>query len=86
MSKKKSRDDLEVLEIDVIEELTAVIGDACDDGGMRLQEIQPPSNVLAAAACAAAQVLIGFERGYRMSVDAVATTKKISLREELDRR
>ena len=65
--------ELEQLEDDVTEAIAAAIGDLCDsawiDGEMTgpLITIQPPETVIRHAARAAAQVLLAFERGYRMS-------------------
>ena len=58
--------ELNALEDDIIDELEAVIGDLTDDKDFRVCEIQPPSSVVRHAAQAAAQVLMAFERGYRM--------------------
>ena len=51
----------------MIEELAAIIGDVVD-GKERsmIKDIQPPESIIQAMAVAAAQVLIAFERGYRM--------------------
>jgi len=61
-------DELEKLEGDVQEELAAAIGDLVDeDEKSIIKDIQPPESVIQAMAVAATQVLMAFERGYRMS-------------------
>jgi len=62
-----NENDLEKLEEEVVEELAAVIGDyASDPEGSTVRDLQPPESIVRAMAQAAAQVLISFERGYRM--------------------
>ena len=64
----KRTEELEQLEDDVVEELTAIIGDAVDGKAISsIKDIQPPESIIQAMALAAAQVLMAFERGYRMS-------------------
>ena len=59
--------DLEELENQIREELAAIIGDFADDkSGSTIRDIQPTEAVIQAMATAAAQVLIAFERGYRL--------------------
>lgn len=60
-------DDLDDLEADLVESLEAVLGDHAEDETFRLSQIQPPTSIVRAAAAAAAQVFIAFERGYRMN-------------------
>jgi len=49
------------------EEMAAIIGDYADDErGSTIRDLQPPESIIQAMATAAAQVLIAFERGYRM--------------------
>lgn len=55
---------LNTLEDEITEALEAAIGDLAEDKDFRLNEIQPPTSIVRAAAVAAAQVLMGFERGY----------------------
>lgn len=59
--------EMEDLEAAILDELEAAIEDAAADPLRKLSEIQPPTTIVRAAAAAAAQVLIAFERGYRMS-------------------
>ena len=60
--------EIEELESLVVEELVAVIGDYANDRrGSTVRDIQPPESIIQAMAQAASQVLIAFERGYRMS-------------------
>jgi len=62
--------ELEQLELDIQEEIAAAIGDLGDgDEKSIIKETQPPESVIQAMAVAAAQVLMAFERGYRMSRD-----------------
>lgn len=65
--------EFEELESQIVEDLEAIIGDLGDDVDFRLSEIQPPTSIIHAAAVAAAQVLIAFERGYQMSGDDLPT-------------
>jgi hypothetical protein len=61
-------DELEKLELDITEEVAAAIGDLVDGHESSIiKETQPPESVIQAMAVAAAQVLMAFERGYRMS-------------------
>lgn len=64
----KTTEEFEQLEDDVIEELAAIIGDVVD-GKKRssIKDIQPPESIIQAMALAATQVLMAFERGYRMT-------------------
>lgn len=61
-----NEEELNKLESDIIDELEAVIGGLTVDTDFRVHEIQPPSSIVRHAAQAAAQVLMAFERGYRM--------------------
>ena len=64
----KRTEELEQLEDAVIEELAAVIGDVVEGKAISsIKDIQPPESIIQAMALAAAQVLMAFERGYRMS-------------------
>lgn len=57
----------EKLEDDIIEEVTAAIGDLCDgEETSIIKDVQPPESVIRAMARAAAAVLIAFEHGYRL--------------------
>jgi hypothetical protein len=58
--------ELETLEGEITEVIAATLGDLAEDTDFRLYEIQPPESVIQAAAVAAAQVFIAFERGYRI--------------------
>ena len=59
--------DLEELESDVQEELSAIIGDVVvGKERSTIKDLQPPESVIQAMAAAATQVLMAFERGYRM--------------------
>ena len=59
--------EFERLEGDVQEELAAIIGDVVEGKeSSAIKDLQPPESVIHAMAAAAAQVLIAFERGYRM--------------------
>lgn len=60
------RDDLEELEADVREAVLAALGDLAEQYDLALHRIQPPESVIEAAAHAATQVFIAFERGYRI--------------------
>jgi hypothetical protein len=60
-------EDLEKLEDEVREEMAAIIGDyANDKRGSTIRDMQPPESIIQAMAVAATQVLMAFERGYRM--------------------
>jgi len=60
----------EKLEGDITEELAAVIGDLVHGyESSSIKDIQPPESVINAMAIAAAQVLIAFEHGYRLTGD-----------------
>lgn len=62
-----SERELEELEDQVREEMAAIIGDyANDEAGSTIRDLQPTEAIIQAMATAAAQVLIAFERGYRM--------------------
>jgi hypothetical protein len=57
----------EKLEDDIIDEVSAAIGDLCDgDEKSVIKDVQPPESVINAMARAAAAVLIAFEHGYRL--------------------
>lgn len=59
--------ELEKLEDDITEELAAIIGDVVDGKeSSTIMDVQPPESIIQAMAVAAAQVLIAFERGFRM--------------------
>lgn len=61
-------DEFEKMEDEIEEELVCAIGDLVDDEQpSQVKELQPPESVIRAMGKAAAQVLIAFERGYRMS-------------------
>ena len=63
-------DELEKLEVDIQEEVATAIGDLVHgDERSIIKEVQPPESVIKAMAIAAAQVLMAFERGFRMSDD-----------------
>lgn len=64
--------DLEQLEADVQEAVLAALGDLAEQRDLALYIIQPPESVLEAAATAATQAFMAFERGYRMSDDGDA--------------
>jgi len=60
----------EKLEVDITEELAAVIGDLVHSDEISvIKNVQPPESVINAMAIAAAQVLIAFEHGYRLTGD-----------------
>jgi hypothetical protein len=62
-------DELEDLEIEFVEELAAIIGDVVEGKASSvIKDAQPPESIIDAMALAAAQVLIAFERGYRMDI------------------
>lgn len=59
--------EIEELEIEIEEELVAIIGDVVEGKkASNIKDCQPPESVIEHMAKAAAQVLIAFERGYRM--------------------
>ena len=59
--------ELEELETDIAKELVAIIGNVVvGKKSSTIKDIQPPVSIIDAMATAAAQVLISFERGYRM--------------------
>lgn len=59
--------ELEELENNIREEMAAIIGDYADDKrGSTIRDLQPTEPIIQAMATAAAQVLIAFERGYRL--------------------
>jgi hypothetical protein len=60
-------DDLHALEVRLTQELEEAIAGLGNDDQTYLSEIQPSSAIVRCAAIAAAQVLLAFERGYRMS-------------------
>lgn len=60
-----NNEDLKETEKEATKELYTLIRDA--KGCEALEGLQPPRSVVVAMAKAAAQVLIAFERGYRMS-------------------
>lgn len=64
MSKKA---ELEQLEADVQEAVLAALGDLAEQYDLPLHRIQPPESIIQAAAVAATQVFMAFERGYRIS-------------------
>lgn len=57
---------LELLEYAITVELESAINHMSDQVTSAMSDIQPPTSIAHAAAVAAAQVLIAFERGYRM--------------------
>jgi hypothetical protein len=60
------KNELEKLEDDVREAVLAALGDLAEQKDLPLYAIQPPETLLEAAAQAATQVFIAFERGYRL--------------------
>ncbi len=54
---------LEEIEQDLMNELAQVLTNQSREPGSVLENMQPPQSVLNAAAIAAAQVLVAFERG-----------------------
>ena len=62
-----TKDELEELEAEVEEAVLDALGDLADDDKLALSKIQPPESVLVAAAKAATQVFMAFERGYQMT-------------------
>ena len=63
----RETEDLSELEEMVREEMAAIIGDyANNKRGSTTRDLQPTEAVIQAMATAAAQVLIAFERGYRL--------------------
>ena len=54
------------LEEDLVAELESALLTLSNDPETKVHEVQPPHSVVMLAARAAAQVLIAFERGYRM--------------------
>lgn len=67
MNTETEIEDLEELEGLICEEMAAIIGDFANDRRVStIRSLQPPESVIQAMAHAAAQVLIAFERGYRM--------------------
>lgn len=65
--------ELELLEISIISELEARIIELSDNVDSAMSDIQPPTTIVRAAAVAAAQVLMAFERGYRMESQPTTT-------------
>ncbi len=64
------KEELDRLEADLTEELAAMIGDFVDGKeSSSIKDVQPPESIIQAMAVAATQVLMAFERGYRMSGD-----------------
>ena len=57
---------LEPLEYAITIELESAINHMADQVTSAMADIQPPTSIAHAAAVAAAQVLMAFERGYRM--------------------
>ena len=62
----ETKEYLETLEDEVQEAILAALGDLADETDLPLHKIQPPKSVLQAAAMAATQVFMAFERGFRM--------------------
>lgn len=59
--------DIEAIEDTIAMELTHVITEFAEGHNSSVvKDLQPPSTIIRAMATAAAQVLIAFERGYRM--------------------
>ncbi len=54
---------LEEIEQDLMNELAQLLTDKSREPGSVLENMQPPQSVINAAAIAAAQVLVAFERG-----------------------
>ena len=63
----KTKEELEQLEAAVQEVVLAALGDLAEEKDFPLYAIQPPESILEAAAVAATQVFMAFERGYRMN-------------------
>lgn len=59
--------ELEKLKEDLTEELFHEMADWAEEEGTFLQQVQPPESVIRHAAEAAANVILAFERGYRMN-------------------
>lgn len=59
-------DELKRLEEAATEEIERAIYKLIVDDSAKVNDVQPPTSVIRLAAEAAAKVLIGFERGYRM--------------------
>ncbi len=57
---------LEEIEQDLMNELAQLLFDKANQPGSVLENMQPPQSVINAAAIAAAQVLVAFERGYHI--------------------
>lgn len=61
--------ELDDVELQLTDELEELLGsDAAGDCPM-LNDMQPPTSVIALAAQAAAKIIMAFERGYRMGGD-----------------
>ena len=63
----KTKEELDQLEDEVREAVLAALGDLAAQYDLPLHTIQPPESILEAAAVAATQVFMAFERGYRMN-------------------
>ena len=59
--------ELEKLKEDLTEELFHEICDWAEKEGTHLKDVQPPESIIRHAAEAAANVILAFERGYRMN-------------------
>ena len=57
---------LEEIEQDLLDELARTLNEKAYEPGTVLNNMQPPTSVLNAAAIAAAQVLVAFEHGYHI--------------------
>jgi hypothetical protein len=62
-------DYFEMLEDGITEEVEALLKGISDVEQSKLSDVQPPTSVITAAARAAAQVFVAFDRGYRMNGD-----------------
>lgn len=66
MDYRKELEEYAQMDFEVTEELVALIGEYSETVGSKVNDLQPPSSIVRAMANAATQVLIAFERGYRM--------------------
>jgi hypothetical protein len=64
--KETEMSELDTLKEKLAEELFHEIADWAEEEGAVLKEVQPPESVIRLAAEAAANVIMAFERGYRM--------------------
>lgn len=66
IEQEKAENKLEILKSRVAIEIEAEFLELSEDTNNWLNEIQPPASIVHAAALAAAEVFMAFERGYRM--------------------